>query len=1032
MSLPQNSRTILALLAVFLFEVIAYGQAGEVRIGRILPNPEGRNDKDREIITLVNTLNAPVVLTGWILKDKDEYEKISLTGVIPPKGEITKIIKTGSKYPLLNNKGDTISLVDAQGTLQDKQSYIERQAAPGAWITFYANSQSQLKKTNEQNPLLSAPTSEQEEQDDSQPSHSWTNWIFWGVALGAFVLLVTLLNSRQRRLRAQREKEEREAALRRKEEERAAALTEVGVWLEANSEKVSVYSERIKNTLSNVSYPRKGAYESLSSEIRNDSGFMTLRIHLLEDSHPKRIQLEAIRSFANTTEAERGNLKQKFIQKESEAMSEFFDAVEKNPLTKKQRQAVVINEENNLIVAGAGSGKTSTIAARVAYLVKRGIAKPSDILVLAFNKAAVLELEQRIHSLTGPDVHIKTFHKLGTDIISEARGKMPDVAGGEEDALGKKLGIQKIITTACKDKQFSSRLIEYFRYYLVPYQDITTFKTKREYLEYLAKYELRTLNGEKVKSYGELLIANFLFLNGVEYQYEAKYEYDTATKYKRTYKPDFFLPEHNLYIEYLAIDRKGDTPSFIPKKKYKDDLVWKRDIHKTKQTVMIEIPCYHTMEGTLERNLDQILKKHGVEYSPIPQEKVFSKLQEFREITNFAKLVTTFLSHFKSNKWTVDILQDRARRTSSVERSMAFLDIFEVLKDAYEKELEEHGAIDFDDMIGQGVDYIEQDYYRPHYTHVLVDEFQDISRGRARLLNALRHHSQDKTLFCVGDDWQAIYRFAGSDVSVMREFEQYFGVSEITKLDKTFRYNNMISEFTSEFILKNPKQIKKSVDTLRHADTPQIFYLTAEKNELSLALDALNHINNPAKQEGSVLMLGRYKHVFPDKQMEQIRAAFDNLRIDFKTVHSSKGLEYDYVIILGLNSGKYGFPCQIVDDPVMSLVLPVEEEFEHSEERRLFYVACTRAKHSVYLINGIPANENFKGTLPPSTFLNEAIANTKYAEPLNTECVSKPLCPECGIGVMVKRDGPYGEFLACSFRFCDYTKNIPRPKSKGE
>ena len=195
-------------------------------------------------------------------------------------------------------------------------------------------------------------------------------------------------------------------------------------------------------------------------------------------------------------------------------------------------------------------------------------------------------------------------------------------------------------------------------------------------------------------------------------------------------------------------------------------------------------------------------------------------------------------------------------------------------------------------------------------------------------------------------------------------------------------------------------------------------------------IDALNHINNPAKQDGSVLMLGRYKHVLPDKQIKQIRAAFDNLRIDFKTVHSSKGLEYDFVIILGLNSGKYGFPCQIVDDPVMSLVLPVEEDFEHSEERRLFYVACTRAKHSVYLINGIPTNGNFKGALPPSTFLNEAIANTKYVEPLNTECVIKPLCPECGIGVMVKRDGPHGEFLACSFRFCDHTKNIPPSGSK--
>ena len=173
------------------------------------------------------------------------------------------------------------------------------------------------------------------------------------------------------------------------------------------------------------------------------------------------------------------------------------------------------------------------------------------MLILAFNKAAVLELEQRIHPITGPEVSIKTFHKLGTDIISEARGKMPSVAGGEEDDLGKKLSIQKIITTACKDKEFAGLLVDYFKYYLVPYQDLTTFTTKREYIEYLAKYELRTLKGEKVKSYGELLIANFLFLNGVEYQYETKYEYKTETKYKRTYQPDFWLPKYKLYISTL-------------------------------------------------------------------------------------------------------------------------------------------------------------------------------------------------------------------------------------------------------------------------------------------------------------------------------------------------------------------------------------------------------------------------------------------------------------------------------------------------
>ena len=540
---------------------------------------------------------------------------------------------------------------------------------------------------------------------------------------------------------------------------------------------------------------------------------------------------------------------------------------------------------------------------------------------------------------------------------------------------------------------------------------------------------MRSLKGEKVKSYGELLIANFLFLNGVEYEYEAKYEHKTTSRNRRQYKPDFWLPKPGLYIEYLALDRYGNTPSYIDKNKYTSELEWKRNLHKTKSTKLVELMCYRTMEGNLEAELDRQLKLNGVEYHPIPPEQAFDEINKLGEITNFASLIHSFLSHFKSNNWTFDGLREKAKGHQFSERSLAFIGIFQTLYNEYQRRLESLGSIDFDDMIRSAVECLESGNALPdcsRITHILVDEFQDISKGRAKLLSALKNHAPAKTLFCVGDDWQAIYRFAGSDVSVMREFEETFGASETTALDKTFRFNNLITEFTTDFVLQNPNQIRKEISSLRTVETPQVFVIIDNEKESVLLEQALRHINDQdPDQKESILVLGRYRESKPD-DFNSLTRQFPQFSIAFKTVHSSKGLQADHVIVLGMNSGKFGFPCQRVDDPVMELVLPEAEEFEHAEERRLFYVACTRTKNTVYLINGIPEKGRTQSAPPPSSFLREAQAKTRYVRPLTDNYVPHKPCPgPCrGIGVLMHRTSQYGPFWSCSLPYCDYKKNI--------
>ena len=970
-----------------LSAMTAFAQGGDIRIGRLLADPLGVDQKNEQL-TLINTSDSSIDLRGWTLRDN--YNEIQLTGTIEPQGTLSTKLKTGTKYAFLDNTGDTISLYDHKGRIQDQIRYSEDQVRAGEWIVFFELARNQEKTSN-----------------------TGTSWV-----LALAILIIASAAWLWRSLKKARKKAERNDAI------QATRL-----WIKNNPETIFSYSAMIAAGKASKGYIRKKQFVEIAEAIGQDKGFNELRVDLLPENDPARGQVEDIRDFLQEYERKRIQLNQIFIANETVAMSEFFEHVENDPLTGRQRQAVLVNEENNLVIAGAGSGKTSTITARVGYLVKRGLAAPENILVLAFNKAAAAELSERIEPIAGSGVSAMTFHKFGLNVISEALGKKPDIANAEEDSLGKKLKIHDIIKEACQNEAFAKQLLRYFKYYLVPYQDLTSFKNQEEYINYLTKYELRSLKGEKVKSYGELLIANFLYLNGVDYEYEAKYEHNTASRHRRQYKPDFYLLKAGIYIEYLALDRQGNTPSYINKDKYTDDLEWKRRLHKTKSTELVEIMCYHTMEKNLETELDRHLKQHGVEYQPISPKQAFDRINKLGEITSFASLIHSFLSHFKSNNWTFDGLREKAKRHQFPERSLAFVGIFQTLYNEYQRRLEDLGSIDFDDMIRNAVNCLESGKTQPacsRFTHILVDEFQDISKGRARLLLALKKHGPAKTLFCVGDDWQSINRFAGSDLSIMREFEDTFGNSETTALDKTFRYNNLITEFTTNFVLKNPNQIRKEISSPRTVETPQVFVIIDNEKESVLLEQALQHINDQNLENvKSVLVLGRYRDLKPH-DFKSLANQFPEFSLTFRTVHGSKGLQADHVIVLGMNSGKYGFPCQRIDDPVMELVLPEAEEFEYAEERRLFYVACTRTKNTLYLINGIPEKGRTQSAPAPSAFLREAQAMNKYVRPLTDNYVPHKPCPgDCqGIGVLMHRTGPYGSFWACSLPHCDYILKV--------
>ena len=349
--------------------------------------------------------------------------------------------------------------------------------------------------------------------------------------------------------------------------------------------------------------------------------------------------------------------------------------------------------------------------------------------------------------------------------------------------------------------------------------------------------------------------------------------------------------------------------------------------------------------------------------------------------------------------------------------------VFGPVFERYEKTLARAGEIDFHDMINRATEHVEASRYRSPFGYILVDEFQDISPARARLLKALLDSAPGSQLFAVGDDWQAIYRFGGSDIAVMREFGDRFGAFERIDLETTFRCSDRIAAVATDFVLRNPAQIRKTVRATRKADGPAVHVGLPGDGELSLLKEALDRITeDAARHDGpsEVLLLGRYRHLQP-LNLRSLATQYPGLRFTWMTVHRSKGLEADYAVVLGLCTGKFGFPVEMADDPLLDLVMAAPEAHANAEERRLLYVALTRARRQVFLLA--------EGG-PPSSFVTELTDGgydvTVFGRPPEGEIP----CPQCKEGRMERRENARdgSVFYGCSnWPYCEHTGR-PCPK----
>ena len=848
------------------------------------------------------------------------------------------------------------------------------------------------------------------------------------------------------------------------------------------------FEKELESLLNTDAYIARRDYKNLCdsySEIYNQ--FSTLKKSKTLDYYcsQNHIDIQRIEDFLATysdlcknESAEIVTLHNKyFLEKHLISDKEYLDNVLKKVdpainLDDEQRRVVLSDEDYTLVIAGAGAGKTTTVAAKVKYLVEKKGILPEQILVISFTNKAVGELRSKINKALKIDCPVTTFHKTGYAILRRK---------DEEHKLIVDGGFMfNVISNYLKgnileNPELVDKLILFFgSYFDAPYEgdDLNTF------FNYIAKADFSTLRGnmseyteeiiskrtgnrvtiarETLRSSQEVRIANFLYLNNIDYVYEKPYPYNILYSHK-PYTPDFTITQEDkvAYIEHFGITEDGRNNRYTSEEleRYKNAINDKVKLHRKHKTDLIYTFSQYNDGRDLLEHLNEQLIEHGFKLEERPAKEVFEKIvntEENRYIANLVKLVCTFIQNFKTNGFSFEKFDSFKYKTNNV-RTKLFLDICEQCYHEYTKRLKEKNAIDFEDMINDSAKIIHEQEIngkKLDFKYIIVDEYQDISRQRFNLTKELSNLCNAK-IIAVGDDWQSIYAYAGSDITLFTHFKEAFGYGLELSITKTYRNAQEVIDIAGGFIQKNTSQIKKALVSPKHIQNPVVIETYTEEVDRKqyegkggkyfligkTVETVIKHIlqENP---QSSILLLGRYgfdaynlgrssDFVYDEKTGNLYSNTFKDKPIEFMTVHRAKGLGYDNVIIINARNEVYGFPSQVQEDPVLKYVVKDDHSIEYAEERRLFYVALTRTKNRVYIV--APKEH-------PSEFVTELLNDYHSSikvhgdlvldETTDTQAVKK--CPICGYPLQLRYKKAYGlKLWICSNEpeMCDFMTN---------
>ncbi|UZO80523.1 UvrD-helicase domain-containing protein [Aquimarina sp. ERC-38] len=700
-------------------------------------------------------------------------------------------------------------------------------------------------------------------------------------------------------------------------------------------------------------------------------------------------------------------------------------------LNEKQKQAVVSECKRLLVLAGAGSGKTKTLLQKLIYLIEEKGVNPSNILAITFTKNAANEMLDRL-ILSADDTEeyaeiladkyrstkeketeryfftkkfkwidnltLRTFHSLCYSIIrnfgvNEFDNKFKII--GDTKATNNEFAkyaatetafevIHKILIEHCESNEYLLNLKKYILDYMIDkihIENDTRFSLPKNGKFYT------TLNGTKVRSKSEQYIADWLYRHSIKFEYEPNVNFRDFT-----FRPDFYIPEANLYLEHVSnksFPTEGKEEQFYKVNK----LLVKTFEHQTKDTALFNVA------------LERIIKNR------LPSDYHFATALSFEEeFKTYHKEVKDFL---RQTIRVIDMVKVENQLPTSVleqsqedqhERVRDYYKLAIPIIEQYQSYCTNRSYLDFNDMITRTISLFKNhneiaDKFREKFEYILVDEFQDVNNLQVGLIKLLL--TDNNQLFCVGDDWQSIYGFRGSNVDYIVNFKEHFDKSEIIKLSMNYRSTEHIVGASNEVIKHNKFKVDKDVRSNKKSSSKiHIYAGKDEAKNIEYVLEQVMKLKDKGYKKEDILFLYRRNKMF-DPYFERFKQ--ERIFVSGKTIHASKGLEAKAVFIIGLTEGSGGFPDIWMEDRIYQIIKKSNHDLLLEEERRLFYVAITRAKDDLFLITEkgnessflkeIPDDFTFKTSIPFKSVIEEIIMCSNCSNRLDEGFA---FCPYCG------------------------------------
>lgn len=543
----------------------------------------------------------------------------------------------------------------------------------------------------------------------------------------------------------------------------------------------------------------------------------------------------------------------------------------------------------------------------------------------------------------------------------------------------------KIVIQNCEKKEYLLDLKKYLLDYLVDKIHIDHFKKKKA--PYPGK-PYTSLNGTKVRSKSEQHIADWLFRHSIRFVYEPNVNFKDFD-----FRPDFFIPDANVYLEHVS-NKSYSMRDKEQQFKKVNKLLVKTYEKQTENTALFNL--------VLERIIKNRLPENHLMENPLHFEEEFRYYH--KEIKDFIRSMIQVTDMIKVENLEIENIKQTSQNDPH-ERVRSFYKLALPIIKQYKQYCVNKSYLDFNDMISRTISLFKNHpeiaaKYKEKYQYILVDEFQDVNNLQVDLLKLLL--GKDCQLFCVGDDWQSIYGFRGSNVGYIVNFNEYFQNAATIKLSLNYRSSKNIVGASNEVIKNNKFKIDKHVESLKQSNSKITVYAGRNIEEnvdfVFSEIDKLQKEKNYSKDD--ILILYRRTKMF-SKYFE--RSKQEKFFITGKTIHASKGLEAKAVFIIGLTEGKGGFPDIWMEDRIFQIIKKSKHDFLLEEERRLFYVAITRAKDQLYLmtekgnessfIREIPDNFTFKTSLP----FKSVVESIKLCD--HCEKQIEPdfaFCPNCG------------------------------------